>query len=103
MNEPEIKILRIIRLPGDRTLKAYVDIELNGLIVCGWRVIEKEGKPLEIQYPTTTYIGKDGQRKYRALISASGQLLQAISSCIVLAWSEEAKRGTGTSSNASDN
>ncbi len=97
MNQMEaaIKILGIKHLPGDRPLKALVDVEINGLTIYGWRIVQKRDELVSVQYPTISYVGKDGVKKFRAAISAPGQLKQLIDGCIILAWREEVKNGIG--------
>ena len=70
MEETDIKVSRIYRFDNDAKLKAFVDVDLGGVVVKGLRIVDgskglfvgmprhqgKDGKWYDTVYPTTKEI-----------------------------------------------
>lgn len=95
----EIQVLKVIRLPGDRTLKAYVDVQVDDWIIYDWRILQRPGERLQVSVPQVTYRDKEGTVRFRALLSIPRDLRQRIEVAILSAWEKELKNGSYISSN----
>lgn len=86
MSEPCIRVLKVTHLPGDRPLKGFVDIEINGWVLRDWRVIQPSGGPVEVLCPQCSYRDQKGIVRYRSLLTLPPELYQRICVEILNSW-----------------
>jgi hypothetical protein len=96
MDESNIKVPKITRLPGDRLLKAYVDFQIWEWVVNDWRIVRRKGDRVQVNYPSVSYRDTQGMIRYRALLSVPGELKQRIEVAILSAWEKERKNGSSS-------
>jgi DNA-binding cell septation regulator SpoVG len=96
MDESNIKVLKITRLPGDRSLKAYVDLQIGEWVVNDWRIVHRKDERVQVNYPSVSYRDAQGTIRYRALLSVPGELKQRIEVAILSAWEKERKNGSSS-------
>jgi stage V sporulation protein G len=79
-----IQVSRIYRLEGDSKTRAFVDVDFDGFIVKGLRIVEgKNG--LFLSMPQ--HQGKDG-RWYNTVFPATKEKQQALSRMVLNAYQE---------------
>ncbi|MBU1206447.1 MAG: SpoVG family protein [Proteobacteria bacterium] len=88
---PEVVELRV--LAGNAPLKAFVSIRLGEWVIHDWRIVQKDGQRAWISVPQVSWKDKDGQVRYRALLSIPGEQKQQIEIAILSAWEKEKKNG----------
>jgi len=88
---PEVIELRTISSTGP--LKAFATVRVGDWIIYEWRIIQKDGQRAWISVPQVSWKDKDGQVRYRALLSIPGELKQQIEVAILSAWEREKKNG----------
>ena len=81
----EIRI-RELRRVNEGTLRALVDIELQGLIVRGLKVIESE-KGKWVAWPSQAWTGRNGERHFSPMVEpATASLRELVSQAILSAF-----------------
>jgi hypothetical protein len=63
-----MKLLDLRLLPGEKATRAFVDLEINGLIVRDFRVYQINRIPT-VQNPFNTYKDREGKLTFREIIS----------------------------------
>ena len=74
MSKSEISVLKVTRLRGDRPLKAHVDVQIGSWVINDWRIIDRPGKAIEVNYPSVSYSDSQGTIRYRSLLSIPMEL-----------------------------
>jgi len=85
----EIKIIEIKPLLNGGLVRAYVTVSVGDWIVYDWRVIQREGERILVSVPQTSWKNREGQVRYRALLTIPGELKQRIEVAILSAWEKE--------------
>ena len=70
----EIKILELRLLPGDKPLRAFVDVQLGQWIIREWRVIKDNGKRVWVAPPQLSWKGPDGRIQYKTIVTLPDEL-----------------------------
>ena len=94
MSKSEISVLKVTRLRGDRPLKAYVDVQIGSWVINDWRIIDRPGKAIEVNYPSVSYSDSQGTIRYRSLLSIPMELRQRVEVAILSMWEKEKDSGT---------
>lgn len=84
MEEKDVQVSRIHRVEGDSSLKAFVDISVNGIVVKGLRVVNGS-KGLFVSMPR--HQGKDG-KWYDTVFPATKETRQELSDLVLAAYQE---------------
>jgi len=84
-----IRVIGVRLLPGDKSLKAFADVQAGDWTIHDWRIIKQDGQRAFVSVPQCSWKGKDGKVRYRALLSIPGELKQRIEVAIISAWEEE--------------
>ncbi len=83
-----IEILKIRKEPGNKSLKAYVDLRIGLWTIHGWRVIQQDGQKVWVQVPQAAWIGEDKEIHYRPLLAIPKELKDRIAAAILEAWGD---------------
>src|SRR4030043_2297012 len=62
----EVKDIRL--LPGQKSTRAFVDIEISGITIRDFRIYKMNGKP-SVRNPFNTYKDREGNLTFREIIS----------------------------------
>ena len=84
-----VEIIELRPCHGNKPLRAFVDIKINGWIIYDWRIVQQQGQRAWVTVPQTSWKDADGKVKYRALLSIPGELKQRIEVAILSAWEKE--------------
>lgn len=84
MTKSSIQVNRIYKIDGDSKTKAFVDVEVAGLVVKGLRIVEG-AKGLFLSMPRQQ--GKDG-RWYNAVYPATKEIQQELTELVLTAYNE---------------
>jgi DNA-binding cell septation regulator SpoVG len=87
--EPEIEIIELHLLPGDGVLRAFVSVRLDHLVTHEWRILKKNGQPVQVVPPMASWRDRDGVIRYKALLSLPPELKQRVSVAILSRWEKE--------------
>jgi len=99
MSKEDIRVLKIICLPGDRTLKAYVDVQVGSWTINDWRILQKPDERVQILGPQVSYRDSKGTIRYRNLLLIPNELRQRIEVAILSSWEKESKGERNNGSN----
>jgi DNA-binding cell septation regulator SpoVG len=91
----KIEVLEIRPLDGNRPLKAFVDIKVDGTIIREFRLIKENGKRPWIATPQISWKDTDGQIKYKTVITLPDEVKGAIDFAILRAYTEEMENHNG--------
>ncbi len=81
----EIRVLEIRMLPGDKTTKAFCDIEVNGIQIRDFRVMQNGGKP-HVKAPFSTYKNQTGEICFRQIIDLPVEVRGQVDTAILSAF-----------------
>lgn len=84
MEDKVVQVSRIHRVEGDSSLKAFVDISVNGIVVKGLRVVNGS-KGLFVGMPR--HQGKDG-KWYDTVFPVTKETRQELSDLVLAAYQE---------------
>jgi len=90
----EIKIIEIKPLLNGGPLRAYVTISVGSWVIYDWRIIQRDGERILVSVPQTSWKNREGQVRYRALLSIPGEQKQRIEFAILSAWKKEIENGS---------
>lgn len=77
-----IEVLEIRLLPGHKSTRAFVDLEIDGITVRDFRVYQTNGKP-SVRNPFTVYKDVDGNLKFRQLVTLPSNVEAEVHSMIL--------------------
>lgn len=66
--ETKVEVVSLDILEGQGVLKAVADVGIGELLIRGFRVIQKEGRPLRVSVPAMKRRADDGSIEYRPII-----------------------------------
>ena len=66
--QPKVKLLNIRLSENTGNIKAFVDIEIQGLTVRGIKVIQQNNQKPYIRLPEVSFIGSDGKKHYKHIL-----------------------------------
>jgi hypothetical protein len=95
MDEPEIRVLKITRLPGNKSLWGFADIQLDDWIIREWRIIKENSKRPRVASPQTSWKNQDGQIQYKTIVTLPDELKGQIDFAILKRFNEEMERENG--------
>lgn len=86
----QIEILELRLLNGDRSLRAFVDLQIGDWIVREFRVIKENGKRPWVASPQTSWKDPEsGQIKYKTVITFPDELKGEIDRVVLNRFTEE--------------
>ena len=85
----EIEIIEIKPLLNGGPVRAYVTVKVGDWTIFDWRVIQRDGERILVSVPQTSWRNREGQVRYRALLTIPGELKQRIEVAILSAWEKE--------------
>ena len=88
----DIRIIEIRLLPGNRSLKAFADIQLDDIVIREFRVIKENGKRPWIVSPQISWKDQGGQIKYKTVITFPDELKGEIDRVILNRFTEEMEK-----------
>jgi DNA-binding cell septation regulator SpoVG len=92
----KIEVLEIRLLNGDRPLRAFADIRLDGSIVIReFRVIKENGKRLQVASPQLSWKASDGSIKYKTIVTLPDDVKGSVDLAILKRFTEEMERING--------
>lgn len=91
----EIKILELRFMNGDKALKAFCDIEIDGWIIREFRVIKDNGKRLWVAPPQLSWKAPDGHIQYKTIVTLPDELKGEIDRIILNRFTEEMEKACG--------
>jgi len=89
----EVKILDVRLQNNGKPLKAFVDIEFNGLVIRDFRIIQQPGQKAYIVSPQTTWKGPQGKSNFKSIISMPNDIKWQVESAILTEF-QKAKEGS---------
>ena len=84
MDDAAVKVSRMYRFDGDAKLKAFVDVDLGGVVVKGLRVVDGS-KGLFVSMPR--HQGKDG-KWYDTVYPATKEKKKELNDIVLAAYQE---------------
>ena len=63
-----MRVLDVRLLPGSKTTRAFIDLDLDGITVRDFRVYQQNGKPT-VRNPLSTYKDHEGNLTFREIIT----------------------------------
>ena len=91
----KIEVLEIRPLNGERPLKAFIDIKLDGLIIREFRLIKENGKRPWIASPQISWKDIDGVVKYKTVVTLPDEVKGAIDLAILQAFAGQMEKKDG--------
>jgi hypothetical protein len=79
----EIKIIELRPMPGDKPLRAFVDIQIGAWTIREWRVIKDNGKRPWVAPPQLSWKGPDGRIQYKTIVTLPDELKVEIDQVIL--------------------
>ncbi len=90
----DVQVLKIRPIEGtNRPLKAFADVKVGDWEIYEWRIVKQDGKRVWVSVPQVSWKDREGQVKYRALLTIPGELRQRIEVAILSAWEKEIENG----------
>lgn len=84
----EIRILDVRLLPGNKTTRAFVDIQLGDMVIKDFRIVQNGEKP-HVKAPFTTYKNQNGELRFRQIIDFPDEVRGRIDAAILSAFYRE--------------
>ena len=88
----KIEVLEIRFLPPGRSLKAFVDIKIDEMILREFRVIKENGKRPWIAPPQISWKGSDGTIQYKTVCTLPDEVKGEIDFIILKRFNEEMEK-----------
>lgn len=93
-------MIRILEIrPQDhngKALKAFVDVEVDGVIMRDFRIVKENGKKLWVASPQISWRDKDGFIKYKTIITLPIELKGEVDFTILSNYRRELEKKNGT-------
>jgi DNA-binding cell septation regulator SpoVG len=89
----EIRSLR----HGSSLIRAFVDIQLENIVIRDFRIMKEDGKRLYVKAPFSTYKDQRGQLKFRPIIVLPDEVRGEIDLAILNAYRGELEKQNGQS------
>jgi hypothetical protein len=83
-----ISILHIRLLPGLKSTRAFVDIEIDGITLRDFRVMQNGGRPY-VKAPFQTYKNSVGEIQFRQIIDLPDEVRGRVDTLILSAFYRE--------------
>ena len=80
-------VIKEIRSINSGARKAHVDVELHGIRINNWSVVQDGKARPWVSVPQASWIGPDGKLRYRNLVAMTDSDLAAVRKTILDAWS----------------
>jgi hypothetical protein len=90
-NPPKIRIVRV-RAVDRGNLKGFADVQLGGVLVRDFRIIQQAGHRPWVSPPQRSWEGDDGKPYYAAIVELSDTLKPRVERAILAAWQAEEGR-----------
>lgn len=84
----EIRVPEIRFMKGDKATQAFADIEIDGITICDFRVMENGGKPY-VKAPFTTYKSLNGELRFRQIVKLPVEVQGRIDNAILSVFYRE--------------
>ena len=84
-----IKVIKIRRLTAWGNLKAFIDVEVKGIIFHDFRIIQQPNQAAWVSPPQAEWTDKEGQQQFRPLVRFPAGLKEAVSKAVLEAWAKE--------------
>ena len=92
----EIQIVELRLLPGDRPLRAFVDIKVNDWIIHDFRVLKQNGQKAFVSPPQASWKDPEtGAIKYKGILTIPPEQKQRIDVEILSAFQKEMEKRDG--------
>jgi DNA-binding cell septation regulator SpoVG len=91
----EIKVLELRFMNGDKALKAFADIQVNGWVIREFRLIKENGKRLWVAPPQLSWKAPDGHIQYKTIITFPDDVKGEIDRVILNRFTEELEKESG--------
>lgn len=88
----DIQVIELRLLPGDRPLKAFCDVKLNGMVIREFRIIKENDKRPWIVSPQISWKDQSGQIKYKTVVTLPGEVKGQIDFAILKRFTEEMEK-----------
>ena len=89
----EVKILDVRLQNNGKPLKAFADINLDGLVIRDFRIIQQPGQKAYVVAPQTAWKGQQGKPNFKPIISMPNAVKWQIESAILTEY-QRAKEGS---------
>ena len=86
-----VKILEIRFPKGSKATKAFVDIDIDGIKICDFRVIQNIGKAY-VKAPFTTYKDENGELHFRQIVDLPAEVRGRIDNAILSTFYREMEK-----------
>ena len=84
----KIEVLSIRLFPGHKTTRAFIDIQLDDMVIRDFRIVQNGGKP-HVKAPFTTYKKQNGELCFRQIIDFPEEVRGRIDNAILSAFYRE--------------
>lgn len=86
-----IKVKEIRLLPGHKSTRAFCDLEIDGITVRDFRVMQNGGKPY-VKAPFSTYRNQTGELSFRQIVDFPGEVRGRIDTAVLSAFYREQEK-----------
>ena len=88
----EVRVEEIRMLPPGKSVRAFVDITLDEIIIRDFRVIQEDGKRLHVKVPFSTYRDSTGQLRFRPIVILPDEVKGEVDLAVLNAYRWEKER-----------
>ena len=93
----DIRVLEIRLLPGDKATRAFCDIEIDGIILKDFRVMQN-GKRAYVKAPFNTYKNAAGEVCFRQIVDLPDEVRGQVDTAILSAFYRKKELSNGQQS-----
>ena len=87
-----VKVVGIRILPPGKSLRAFVDITLDEILIRDFRVVQEDGKRLHVKTPFSTYRDSTGQLRFRPIVILPDEVKGEVDLAVLNAYRGEKER-----------
>jgi len=91
-----IAVKEIRMLPGNKTTRAFADVQIGEIIVRDFRVMQNGGKPY-VRAPFSTYKNQTGELSFRQIVELPAEVRGRVDNAILSAFYREKENVHGQS------
>ena len=80
-----MRVLEVRLLPGGKATRAFADLEIDGITIRDFRVVDAKGKPC-VKAPFSTYRNQTGELCFRQIVDFPAEVRGRIDNAILSAF-----------------
>lgn len=92
-----ISVLEIRMLPGHKSTRAFVDVQIDAITIRDFRVMQNNGGKPYVRAPFSTYKNQTGELNFRQIIELPAEVRGQVDNEILMAFYREMESYHGQS------